>query len=1207
MTGLRTMSLPQYLEGDGAINSLEVTGLLVGEVTPPKEFQDIGLLNPSSDVFVQVDLIGVNLDGIHYYARGRILTVIPQSAYASLRATNKPRNLVLLRGGSVRMQRGSTLGTDFVVMAAWKRGAYNAWKLSAIALRNPGRNAFPEFLEVAMTSARNNWEVTYPTGVPNNYRYATPDYQFQYVNPFGTPQSSAASPETASASAGVAPSAWGSSEGYAELPAHQTPGKPISESMFTPPPSSLGGSSEGVNPKQQLAQNMHENLSAQRSKEAKPSASNRFTLAPRPETVEYVEGVLSSSEDKVKGIMEEMRKLSFGDDENEEAAESDSENTTSESENVEEEVEDTEEEILDTDLPTHHMGRLSHTKKALAESWQKSTGYVTGRALFKEAMESVLEDFTIPSEQGISPIDEYLTAMSTTLLEYWFNNGSDLGESRVEAEKDKFLTALFENRLRVYFRMIGLLLTIRYDLTDSYEACEAARLDFFAILDKNPYYLCFIDPRLKIEELDKLASFSGLNIFDPEIMRLRNVAYMHNLMLDQSTYFVRDNTIVEYDKAIRGAQSGFILNKNHYTTLEMEGYYIKRDRLVSLHFYINPNLKSERFRLPTSGWRQINKNSGKMLLPLQGVNSLSMVKDYIDSGLGLRFEINNRIYLSDYIFTRKELYIYNRLRELCTYKPKTLRDEDIADVIKSFESMKHKELGLPADVPYKLEERQADAVRILGSGNRVMCLTGPAGSGKTTTAEAVVYGIETLLDKTSNSIYFCGPTGKAANRLKEVVKRKTSTINSLYKVGGDNIQLTDPDDVLNLAPDGIEVLVMDESSMPNINLMYEVVLRIKNGTYVFFLGDKEQLTPIGFGKPFATMLTYLPTVVLNVTKRASDKSGITRNCTSIINESDDSVVKDLVDTADFRILDTKSDTESVAFVKAIVDYHLYGKSSDRFVPVKNADKEGNDSLAPRMSPDDIQVITPINVKPWGTINLNRILQDSFNPRDPKQQAVFFPRGENDTVQFRLNDRVMHINTNDRDKARLIRNSDGSFDVWVDNNDRPYKGIANGEVGKVMYFIPGKELQINYGAIKQEEQDKFKRRYTNTATALYVAVRFSDIDVETSEMVDFFVLYKCELTYEQGNDLYVSSYELRNLDLCYAATVHKMQGSQAKLCICLFHEIGGSFITRNMVYTSASRAREGCYMLGSIRGSGSVINKARRIEQSSVRQSLVDVF
>ena len=61
-----------------------------------------------------------------------------------------------------------------------------------------------------------------------------------------------------------------------------------------------------------------------------------------------------------------------------------------------------------------------------------------------------------------------------------------------------------------------------------------------------------------------------------------------------------------------------------------------------------------------------------------------------------------------------------------------------------------------------------------------------------------------------------------------------------------------------------------------------------------------------------------------------------------------------------------------------------------------------------------------------------------------------------------------------------------------------------------------------------------------------------------------------------------------LDLAYALTVHKMQGSQAKLVIFLLYPAGGGnsdFISRNLVYTGITRASDAMYVLGDV-GDGS---------------------
>ena len=96
-------------------------------------------------------------------------------------------------------------------------------------------------------------------------------------------------------------------------------------------------------------------------------------------------------------------------------------------------------------------------------------------------------------------------------------------------------------------------------------------------------------------------------------------------------------------------------------------------------------------------------------------------------------------------------------------------------------------------------------------------------------------------------------------------------------------------------------------------------------------------------------------------------------------------------------------------------------------------------------------------------------------------------------------------------------------------------------------------------------------------------------------------------YHRENNIYtVMSSDLFNLDLAYALTVHKLQGSQAKLIICVMYPVGyTTFISRNMIYTAITRAEEGIYLVGNVLGRDSIINKGRKIEQNKLRDTIAD--
>ena len=90
---------------------------------------------------------------------------------------------------------------------------------------------------------------------------------------------------------------------------------------------------------------------------------------------------------------------------------------------------------------------------------------------------------------------------------------------------------------------------------------------------------------------------------------------------------------------------------------------------------------------------------------------------------------------------------------------------------------------------------------------------------------------------------------------------------------------------------------------------------------------------------------------------------------------------------------------------------------------------------------------------------------------------------------------------------------------------------------------------------------------------------------------------------------VNDLDLSELDLAYALTTHKMEGSQAKIVICPILNPGylGDFMNNHMLYTAISRAQKLCVLLGDVEGPYSTIEKMRRITVLDKRLSLFDKY
>jgi AAA domain/UvrD-like helicase C-terminal domain/ATP-dependent RecD-like DNA helicase SH3 domain len=155
-----------------------------------------------------------------------------------------------------------------------------------------------------------------------------------------------------------------------------------------------------------------------------------------------------------------------------------------------------------------------------------------------------------------------------------------------------------------------------------------------------------------------------------------------------------------------------------------------------------------------------------------------------------------------------------------------------------------------------LDDSQKEAIR--GALiNSISIITGIAGSGKTTVIGEVIHNLE-LMEIPYMVASF---TGKAVARIREVIKRKTpATMHRLIAKAG------------SVPP--FKYLIIDEASMVTADLFYEFGKTFKWDFRVLFVGDPNQLQPIGWGDLFSQMISsgLVPTYSLNTNHR-SDTDG----------------------------------------------------------------------------------------------------------------------------------------------------------------------------------------------------------------------------------------------------------------------------------------------------------------------------------------------
>ncbi len=129
--------------------------------------------------------------------------------------------------------------------------------------------------------------------------------------------------------------------------------------------------------------------------------------------------------------------------------------------------------------------------------------------------------------------------------------------------------------------------------------------------------------------------------------------------------------------------------------------------------------------------------------------------------------------------------------------------------------------------------------------HRLSVITGGPGTGKTATIRAIA----TAAQRRGGSVMLVAPTGRAAVRMSESSGLRARTVHSaLGWVPGLGPE-HDQD-----APLACDLLIVDETSMANLELLVALLRAVASRTHVVLVGDADQLAPVGAGKPFAELV-----------------------------------------------------------------------------------------------------------------------------------------------------------------------------------------------------------------------------------------------------------------------------------------------------------------------------------------------------------------
>ncbi|RJX29191.1 MAG: ATP-dependent RecD-like DNA helicase [Dethiobacter sp.] len=353
-------------------------------------------------------------------------------------------------------------------------------------------------------------------------------------------------------------------------------------------------------------------------------------------------------------------------------------------------------------------------------------------------------------------------------------------------------------------------------------------------------------------------------------------------------------------------------------------------------------------------------------------------------------EGEDAIYLPPFYYS--ETGTAQRITDILTAKPKPL-PANIKQIIQTLQQ----ECGIEYD------DIQKEAISTAVC-SKFMVLTGGPGTGKTTITLAIIR----IFQKMGSSILLAAPTGRAAKRLAETTGMEAKTIHRLleykpaagYQKNAEN-------------PLQCDVLIVDETSMVDIILIYNLLKAIPDKAVVILVGDVDQLPSVGAGNVLKDIINSGAVTVIQLKKiyRQAQGSAIITNAHRI-NQGKQPLLKG-GRNSDFFFIEEDYPAKVAETIRLLCSKRLpaYYKVN----PIR-----------------DIQVLCPMQRGETGAQNLNLLLQESLNPTD-----VMLRYGG--TV-YRLQDKVMQIKNN---YDKNVFNGDIGVITRIDAEDRTLAVIFDG--------------------------------------------------------------------------------------------------------------------------------------------------------------------
>jgi hypothetical protein len=507
-----------------------------------------------------------------------------------------------------------------------------------------------------------------------------------------------------------------------------------------------------------------------------------------------------------------------------------------------------------------------------------------------------------------------------------------------------------------------------------------------------------------------------------------------------------------------------------------------------------------------------------------------------------------------------------------------------------FKDMLFESTSSLAGVPEYAEAIQKQAEVCAEVFRKSLCvISGAAGTGKTSLVSKIIEKIKQT-EGVGVSIRLLAPTGKAAERIREKTGQTATTIHSLLASGGWLNENRSFKRFGGAQDKNVNTVIIDETSMVDLGLLATLFRAIhwNNVKRLILVGDPNQLPPIGRGKVFSDTIEWLrqeyPENVGELKHNIRQMKNLVENhCTGI------------VDLAEILIQEKQSDIEKSARETVLrkiqagdeVDKDLFVRywqtadDLDELIKQELIRNLASDADGTKLSenwieackvknseekdPTVFQVLSPFRGDDHGTDRLNTVLQSLLNGSWAEKFTL-------DTIT--LFDKVIQFVNRPKSNPIYAYN-------WGTRKNEQIE-VFNGDIG--FSYPHGFDYKKSY--------------YSYMNKLEHFSVKFKGKE-------DYSVGYGGKLGKADNGRWMKKEEPVKNLELAYAISVHKSQGSEFDTVYLVLPKRKNTILSMELLYTAVTRAQKRLVLF--IQEDISALSCLTKIERSAIRRINSSVF